>query len=142
MYGYSRAVVVLLLLMCVARAGIAGFGYLAPQTALEMYGLPGEAGPIEYLARVWGIRDVVLAVLVATAGRSYLKPLILACIVIELSDALSAWLGYADGYFTYEHLIGQLLTVGVALVPESIAIVLIRGEDRRSARSEPATGSG
>jgi len=68
--------------------------------------------------------------------------LILACIVIELSDALSAWLGYADGYFTYEHLIGQLLTVGVALVPESIAIVLIRGEDRRSARSEPATGSG
>lgn len=134
MYGYSRSVVVLLLLMCMARAGIAGFGYLAPQTALALYGLDAEPGTaIEYLARVWGVRDVILALLVATADRSYLKTLIWACIAIEFSDIFAACKGYVDGYFTYDHLVGQLLTVGVALVPESLALGLICLQDRRQA---------
>lgn len=130
MYEYSKSVVALLLLMCLARAGIAGFCYLAPQTALAIYGLEADPGTaIEYLGRVWGIRDVVLAVLVATAKRTYLKTLIWACIAIEISDAYAAFQGYSDGYFNANHLIGQFLTIGVALIPESIALFLIRLQD-------------
>ncbi len=137
MYEHSKSVVVLLLLMCLARAGIAGFCYLAPQTALAIYGLEADPGTaIEYLGRVWGIRDVVLAVLVATAKRSYLQTLIWACIAIDISDACAAFQGYADGYFNGNHLVGQFLTVGVALVPEAIALFLIRLQDGRRVAAE------
>ena len=85
-----------------------------------------------YLVRVWGGRDVVIAVLVAAAGRAYLKPLLIACIAIECSDFLAASLAHSAGIFSTDQLLAQYATVLAAFVPETIALALIiRADGRR-----------
>ena len=135
MYGYGRLVVALVLTMCLVRGGLAGWFYLFPAEAFDAFGTPQAADSIAtYLVRVWGGRDVVIAVLVAAAGRAYLKPLLIACIAIECSDFLAASLAHSAGIFSTDQLLAQYATVLAAFVPETIALALIiRADGRRLA---------
>jgi hypothetical protein len=135
MYGYGKLVVALVLAMCLVRGGLAGWFYLFPAAAFEAFGTPQAADSVaNYLVRVWGGRDVVIAVLVATASRSYLKPLLVACVAIDSSDFLAATLAHSAGIFSTDQLLAQYATVLAALVPETIALALIiRADSRRLA---------
>jgi len=135
MYAYGKLVMALLLAMCLARGGLAAWFYLFPAAAFDAFSTPQEPNSIaNYLVRVWGGRDVVIALLVATAGRAYLKPLLMACMAIECSDFLAASLAHSAGIFSTDQLLGQYATVLAAFVPETIALALIvRADTRRSA---------
>jgi hypothetical protein len=126
MFGYGRVVGALLAVMCLARFLIAAASYFFPETTLALYDLPAAGKtPLVYFIQVWAVRDMVLAVLVAFAARDHLLPLVSACIVIEVSDAVSALRGYHLGIFQSDDLMAQLVTVGVAFIPEFIAVCLI-----------------
>jgi hypothetical protein len=126
MRGQAWYVAVLIGFMCAIRFGLGAYGYLEPAALMEQLGASLSAntqGP--YIVRVWAIRDMVLAVLVVTAGPAFIKPLLAACIVIDTTDILSAYLAGASGMFSQADAGALTLTAAFALVPECIALLLI-----------------
>lgn len=78
-----------------------------------------------YVIRVWAIRDIVLALLVAFANQNTVKTLLLACIAIDFTDILSAHLSGAAGLFNPADTFSLKLTAIAALIPEIMALALI-----------------
>lgn len=126
------AIAVLVGLMCLVRFGLALFGYLAPEALMAELGGPAADNPqMPYIVRVWAVRDMVLAVLVASARPMMLLPLLIACIIIDATDILSAWLAGRAGLFDGAQTLGLMTTAVAALVPETLALWLIIRRDRR-----------
>jgi hypothetical protein len=78
-----------------------------------------------YTIRVWAIRDMVLAILVALSNQATIKVLLFACIAIDLTDIWSAHLSGLEGLFSATDTWSLKLTAIAALLPESIALTLI-----------------
>lgn len=132
MRGQPVSIAVLVGLMCLVRFSLAAFGYLAPEALMAELGAPAAANPqMPYIVRVWAIRDMVLAVLVITARPAMLRPLLVACIVIDMTDIFSAWAAGRAGLFDGPQTLGLMTTAIAALVPETLALWLIIRRDRR-----------
>lgn len=126
MRGQSAAVMVLVGLMCLVRFGLAAYGYLLPSALMEQLAAPAADNlQMPYIIRVWAVRDMVIAVLVATAGPAMIRTLLVACIAIDATDILSAWLGGRAGLFDPAATLSLMTTAIAALVPESLALLLI-----------------
>jgi hypothetical protein len=126
MRGQSWYVALLIGLMCLVRFSLSAFGYADPSWLMAQLNIPIDANiQMPYIIRVWAIRDIVLAILVAIADRSTVKTLLLACIAIDATDVISAHLSGAAGLFNASETWSLKLTAIAALVPESIALVLL-----------------
>jgi hypothetical protein len=134
MFTYSRTIIALLLFMILARGGLGAFSYIAPEAAFSAFQLNHDpSSPIVYFVRLWAGRDVVLAILVLVTAKEHLKTLIKAYICIELLDILGAYLGMQAGFFSLDDFLVQVVTVLAALIPESIALYLIKRADQSTA---------
>lgn len=123
----TRLVFWLLAAMCAIRGVLATCGYLAPESLMASLGAPAESNPqMPYMVRVWAVRDIALAVLVATSSGQSLRPLLYACIAIDLTDVASAALGGAAHQYDTVRTLGLMSTAVAALVPECLALVLMR----------------
>ena len=123
----TRLVFWLLAAMCTIRFVLAICGYLAPESLMASLGAPAGSNPqMPYMVRVWAVRDIALAVLVATSSGKSLRPLLYACIAIDLTDVASAALGRAAQQYDIAHTVGLMSTAIAALVPEGLALALMR----------------
>jgi hypothetical protein len=112
--------------MCVVRFGLAAYCYLDPAALMESLGAPPAMNvQAPYIVRVWAIRDIVLALLVAAAKPTSIKPLLIACMAIDLTDMVSAQISGAAGLFSSTETWSLKFTAIAALVPESIALALV-----------------
>ena len=126
MRGQPWPVAMLIAMMCLVRFGLAAYGYAMPVALMEQLAAAASDNvQMPYIIRVWAIRDMALAVLVVTARPGTIKPLLIACIVVDASDMLSAWLGHRAGLFTYDDMLSLMTTAVAALVPEILALALI-----------------
>ncbi|MBU7581603.1 MAG: hypothetical protein KAF91_01590 [Nostoc sp. TH1S01] len=131
MRGQSWYVASLIGLMCLIRFSLSAVGYAEPLWLMEQLSIPIDTNiQMPYIVRVWAIRDIVLAVIVAFANRSTVKTLLLACIAIDLTDILSAHLSGAAGLFNASVTWSLKLTAIAALVPEITALALISVQKR------------
>lgn len=122
MRGQVWYISLLIGLMCLVRFSLSAVGYAEPLWLLEQMNMTINSDAqlsFSYLVRVWAIRDIVIAVVVASASRSVIKTLLLACVVIDTTDMLSAYLsGFAGLSDTF-------LAAIAALIPEVIALALL-----------------
>lgn len=113
-------------LMCIIRFSLSAIGYGDPHWLMEQLSMNVNSNvQMPYVIRVWAIRDIVLAVLVALANKSSIKTLLLACVVIDFTDILSAHLSGAAGLFNASETWSLKLTAIAALVPEITALALL-----------------
>ncbi len=78
-----------------------------------------------YLVRVWAIRDMVISGLVIyTFFLRGLNPVLIACVLIDLTDIFSAYLGGQAGLFSAKDTVSLMLTAIFALIPEGFALIL------------------
>ncbi|NJM67913.1 MAG: hypothetical protein HC851_20705 [Acaryochloris sp. RU_4_1] len=126
MRGQIWYIAFLIGLMCLIRFGLSAVGYADPPWLMEQLGAPVASNiQMPYIIRVWAIRDIVLAILVATANPSTVKTLLLACVAIDSTDVLSAHLSGTAGLFHADETWSLKLTAIAALIPELIALVLL-----------------
>jgi hypothetical protein len=87
-------------LMCLIRFGLSVVGYANPHWFMSEIGLALSSNPqMPYAIRAWAIRDMVIAILVAFADRQMIKPLLIACVTIDCTDIISAYLSGVEGLF-------------------------------------------
>jgi hypothetical protein len=126
MRGQSWYVVLLIGLMCLIRFSVSVVGYSDPLWLMTQFNIPIDSNiQMPYIIRVWAIRDIVLAIIVAIADRSTVRTLLLACIAIDATDVISAHLSGVAGLFNASETRSLQLTAIAALIPEIIALVLI-----------------
>lgn len=126
MRGQIWYVAVLIGLMCIIRFTLSAIGYADPHWLMEQLGIPVTSNiQMPYTIRVWAIRDIVLAVLVASANKSTVKTLLLACVAIDVTDIVSAHLSGAAGLFNAAETWSLKLTAIAALLPEFMALALL-----------------
>lgn len=126
MRGQSWSIAFLIGLMCLVRFSMGAVGYVDPLWLMAQLNIPIDANiQMPYIIRVWAIRDIVLAILVAVADRNTVKTLLLACIAIDSTDVISAYLSGAAGLFNVAETRSLQLAAVAALVPESIAFTLL-----------------
>lgn len=113
-------------IMCFVRFSLSMVGYIDPLWLMDQLSIPANTNvQMPYIVRVWAIRDIVLAVLVAFSGKDRVRNLLLACILIDSGDILSAHLSGVAGLFNQSEVWSLKLTAIIALIPESIATLLI-----------------
>ncbi|MGF1459454.1 MAG: hypothetical protein ACFBSG_10555 [Leptolyngbyaceae cyanobacterium] len=129
--------------MCLIRFSLSAVGYLAPMWLLKQLHIPVAVNlQAPYVVRVWAIRDVVLAVVVALAHKNTVRGLLWACIAIDTTDILSAHLGYLGGLFTAREAWLLKFAAIAALVPEAIALgLLVLRPNAELAESEDVPGA-
>ncbi|KAM3097968.1 hypothetical protein ACKFKF_18770 [Phormidesmis sp. 146-12] len=119
-------VALLIGLMCLIRFSLSAVGYADPQWLMEQLNIPIDLNiQMPYIIRVWAVRDIVLAAIVAFADRSTVKTLLWACLAIDMTDIVSAHLSNAAGLFNASETWSLKLTAIAALVPELAALVLL-----------------
>ncbi|MEY2834190.1 MAG: hypothetical protein RLZZ574_3450 [Cyanobacteriota bacterium] len=121
-------VALLIGLMCLIRFGLSVFGYEAPHMFMAETGISLSSNPqMPYAIRAWAIRDMVLALLVVLADKTQVKMLLMACVVIDSTDIISAYLSVKDGLFNTADvgLIQLTSTAIAALILELVAIAFI-----------------
>jgi hypothetical protein len=126
MKGQSWYIALLIGLMCLIRFSVSAVGYIDPLWLMTQFNIPIDSNiQMPYIIRVWAIRDIVLAIIVAIADRSSVRTLLLACLAIDATDFISAYLSGVAGLFDASETRSLQLTAIAALVPEIIALVLI-----------------
>ena len=126
MRGQSWYIVLLIGLMCLIRFSLAAVGYVDPLWLMTQLNIPIDANiQMPYIIRVWAIRDIVLAIVVAIADRHTVKALLLACIAIDTTDVVSAHLSGVAGLFDAAETRSLQLTAIAAIIPETIALALL-----------------
>lgn len=126
MRGQSWQVALLIGLMCLIRFSLSAVGYADPLWLMGQLSIPIDSNiQMPYIVRVWAIRDIVLAVIVAFADRGTVKTLLLACVAIDTTDIVSAHLSNAAGLFNSSETWSLKLTATAALVPELTALGLL-----------------
>lgn len=112
--------------MCLVRSGLAAVAYIAPEWTMQMLGAPpAENLRMPYVVRVWAIRDLTIAGLVVHLRRTHLRTLLVACVVVDATDVLSAALAYASGAYDSATAVGLVMTAVAALVPELAALGIL-----------------
>ena len=113
-------------LMCIVRFSLSAVGYADPHWLMEQLNIPIDSNmQMPYVIRVWAIRDIIIAILVAFADKNTIKTLLLACISIDFTDILSAHLSGMAGLFNTAETWSLKLTAIAALIPEITALILI-----------------
>ena len=113
-------------LMCLVRFSLSAIGYTDPVWLMEQMNMSIDSNiQMPYLVRVWAVRDIVLAVIVAFTDRSVVRTLLFACIAIDATDILSAHLSGLAGLFNASETWSLKLTAIAALIPEAIALALL-----------------
>ena len=113
-------------LMCILRFSLSAVGYADPYWLMEQLNIPIDSNlQMPYIIRVWAIRDIIIAVVVAFANPNTIKTLLLACIAIDFTDVLSAHLSGMAGLFNTAETWSLKLTAIAALVPEITALILL-----------------
>ena len=131
MRGQSWYIAILIGIMCLVRFSMSVVGYVNPLWLMAQLNVPIEANiQMPYIIRVWAIRDIVLAILVVIADRQMVMTLLLACIAIDATDVISAHLGGAAGLFNASETRSLQLAAIAALIPETIALVLLVFDQR------------
>jgi hypothetical protein len=126
MRGQSCYIVLLIGLMCLIRFSMSAVGYVDPQWLMAQLNIPIDSNiQMPYIIRVWAIRDIVLAIVVAIADRQTVMTLLLACIAIDATDVGSAYLSGVAGLFNAAQTQTLQLTAITALIPEIIAVSLL-----------------
>lgn len=126
MRGQNWYIALLIGLMCLIRFSLSAVGYADPLWLMEQLSISSDSNlQMPYIIRVWAIRDIALAVIVALANRDSVKTLLLACIAIDATDIISAHLSGVAGLFSASETWSLKLTAIAALVPELIALVLL-----------------
>ena len=111
-------------LMCILRFGLSAVGYANPHWLMEQLNIPINSNlQMPYFMRVWAIRDIIIAILVAFANQNTIKTLLLACVAIDLTDVLSAHLSGMEGLFNTSKTWSMKLTAIAALIPEITAFL-------------------
>lgn len=132
-------------LMCLIRFSLSAVGYADPLWLMEQLSIPIDSNiQMPYIIRVWAIRDIVLAVIVAFANRSTVQTLLLACVAIDATDIISAHLSGVAGLFNASETWSLKLTAIAALVPELMALVLLtirKTDDRIDIKKREAKSS-
>lgn len=106
-----------------ARGLLGAAAYLAPTTTARSLGInPTDNPALPYLARVFGARDIVLAILGATATGQARRNLVLAMAAIDTFDITSALLGRRGRYLTTPAATALAAVAVLALVPELIEL--------------------
>lgn len=121
-------VALLIGLMCLIRFALSTFGYAAPHLFMAETGISLSANlQMPYAIRAWAIRDMVLALLVVLADKTQVNILLFACVVIDSTDIISAYLSVRGGLFNNADvgLIQLTSTAIAALILELIAIALL-----------------
>jgi hypothetical protein len=137
MRGQSWYIVLLIGLMCLVRFSMSAVGYVDPPWLMAQLNISIDANiQMPYIIRVWAIRDIVLAAMVAIADRRTVKSLLLACIVIDATDVGSAHLGGVAGLFNAAETQTLQLAAIAALIPETIALSLLVFYQTSSAQIE------
>jgi hypothetical protein len=96
MRGQSWYIAILIGIMCLVRFSMSVVGYVNPLWLMAQLNVPIKANiQMPYIIRVWAIRDIVLAILVVIADRQMVMTLLLACIAIDATDVISAYLSGA-----------------------------------------------
>jgi Domain of unknown function (DUF4267) len=81
------------------RIAIGLISWLAPNLAGRLFGLDVDRNQqAPYLARLFGVRDLVLGVATITTSGEDRKRWLMAGLVCDTADAAAAGLGYRDGY--------------------------------------------
>ncbi len=126
MRGQHWYIALLIGLMCLIRFSLSAVGYADPLWLMKQLSIPIDSNiQMPYIVRVWAIRDIVLAVIVAFGNRSTVKTLLLACVAIDTTDIISAHLSGSAGLFNASETWSLKLTAIAALVPELVALVLL-----------------
>ncbi|WP_310424147.1 hypothetical protein [Chamaesiphon sp. VAR_48_metabat_135_sub] len=115
-------------LMCAIRFSLSAFGYASPHWLMEEVGLSLSSNPqIPYTIRVWAIRDIVLSILIVFADKSMVKMLLFACVAIDSTDIISAYLSGLSGVFdaTDGWLLKLTSTAIAALILDLVALTLL-----------------
>lgn len=145
MRGQSWYIALLIGLMCLIRLSLSGLGYADPLWLMQKLSISIDSNiQMPYIIRVWAIRDIVLAVIVALANRGSVRTLLLACIAIDTTDIISAHLSGAAGLFSVSETWSLKLTAIAALVPELMALVLLtihKTDDQIDIEKKQAKGS-
>ena len=124
MRGQVWSVALLIGLMCLVRFSLSAIGYADPAWLMGQMHIPLETNvQMPYIVRVWAIRDMVLAGVVACAHRKGVIPLLWACVAIDATDIMSAHLGGLAGLFTPSDTWSLKLTAIAALLPEVLLAV-------------------
>ena len=72
MKGQAWYVAVLIGVMCLIRFSLSAVGYADPSWLMKQFGIPTASNlQMPYIIRVWAIRDVVLAIFVAFADKTW-----------------------------------------------------------------------
>lgn len=122
--------------MCLVRGGLAAAAYLAPTVVMEHLGAAPELNPqMPYVVRVWAVRDLVLTALVLRLRGAPRTALLLACVAVDCTDVLSALLAWRSAAHSADQTVGLTLTALAALVPEAVALALLRSERLEGAGS-------
>jgi hypothetical protein len=112
--------------MCLIRFSLGAVGYAEPLWLMEQLSIPIDLNiQMPYIIRVWAIRDIVLAVIIAFADRSTVKTLLLACVAIDTTDIVSAHLSGVAGLFNVSETWSLKFTAIAALAPELTALALL-----------------
>jgi hypothetical protein len=126
MRGQSWYIVLLIGLMCLVRFSMSAVGYVDPLWLMTQLNIPIDANiQMPYIIRVWAIRDIVLAIVVAIADRQTVRALLLACIAIDTTDVVSAHLSGVAGLFNAAETRSLQLLAIAALIPEIIALAVL-----------------
>lgn len=113
-------------IMCIIRFSLSAIGYIDPYWLMSQLGISIDSNiQMPYIIRVWAIRDIVLAVLVAIANKNIVRTLLFACVVIDITDIVSAQLSSAAGLFSASETWSLKFTAIVVLVPEIVALTLL-----------------
>jgi hypothetical protein len=81
------------------RIAVGLISWLAPNLAGRLFGLDVDSNPqAPYLARLFGVRDLVLGVGTIAATGADRKRWLVAGLVCDTADAAAAGLGHRDGY--------------------------------------------
>lgn len=105
------------------RGALGAAAYLSPGRTGRALGVDPVANPASpYLARVFGVRDVALAVLTATASGPARRRLVLACAAIDTADTASALLSGRAGHLDRRATAGLVAVAVAALVPELLEL--------------------
>jgi hypothetical protein len=126
MRGQSWYIILLIGLMCLIRFSMSAVGYVDPRWLMTQLNIPIDANiQMPYVIRVWAIRDIVLAIVVAIADRQTVRALLLACITIDTTDVVSAHLSGVAGLFSAAETRSLQLAAIAALIPETIALAVL-----------------
>ena len=121
-------VALLIGLMCLIRFSLSALGYASPTWFMEEVGISLSANPqMPYAIRAWAIRDIVISILVALADKTTVRMLLIACVAIDLTDIVSAYLSGVAGLFgTADGWLLKLTSTAIAaLLLELIAVALL-----------------